>query len=89
MKVEERVEECADSMIKQCRENLYLICRSYKQAGEDMLEKYQEEYATFFEEKEKDLQAYRTQVNHQIRNNEKRIGELDRLNSMIGSRKSG
>lgn len=89
VKVEERVEECADSMIKQCRENLYLICRSYKQAGEDMLEEYQEEYATFFEEKEKDLQAYRTQVNHQIRNNEKRIGELDRLNSMIGSRKSG
>ena len=87
VEVEKRVADCADPIIKQCRQNLNQVWRGYRQAGETLLKEYQEEYKTFFEEKKKDLEAYRTQADRQIENNKRLIRELDRLNSLLMSQK--
>ena len=87
MEVEKRVADCADPIIKQCRQNLNQVWRGYRQAGETLLKEYQEEYKTFFEEKKKDLEAYRAQSDRQIENNKRLIRELDRLNSLLMSQK--
>ena len=87
VEVEKRVADCADPIIKQCRQNLNQVWRGYRQAGETLLKEYQEEYKTFFEEKKKDLEAYRIQADRQIENNKRLIRELDRLNSLLMSQK--
>ena len=87
VEVEKRVADCADPIIKQCRQNLNQVWRGYRQAGETLLKEYQEEYKTFFEEKKKDLEAYRAQSDRQIENNKRLIRELDRLNSLLMSQK--
>lgn len=70
-------------------ENVRLLVKQYNQTGENLLMEYTQEYKAYFEEKERKLEAYKADVEGQIRENERWIAAMDGMIRAISGSRDG